>query len=143
MEIRDFLKTGILNGIHRGMHLTEVLKLVPSMTFVEQLDEVKISDSEVFEFTLQNDIVIGIVISVNAFEPIIVEKRGTTCMQVEVKTTLDELCKMLGELNISWKFLPRWTFNHQLALETEGDVDFLFDYSDGRSWLGKIGCWQR
>ena len=103
----------------------------------------KISDYEVFEFTLQNDIVIGMVISVSVFEPIIVEKRGTNCMQVEVKTTLDELCNMLGVLNISWKCLPRWTFNHQLALETEGEVDFLFDFSDGRSRLSKIGCWQR
>jgi hypothetical protein len=143
MEIKEFLKTGILNGVGRGMHLSEVLKYFPNITFSEEPDNIKISNSEYFEFTLWNDFVLGMVISVIAFEPIVVEKRAHRNLQLRVKTTFDQVRKMLQELGIAWKILPQLTFENQLVMQTEGGVDFVFGYSEHRSMLCKIGCWQR
>ncbi len=131
MEIMDFLVNGTLGGLRLGMLKAEVLLQYPNMTFNVMDEDCEISNSELFEATFINDVLLLLQIDTNP----VIRYRATTNtgdpFELDRKTSLQRYLKFLNRNKLKWKINSHLSFSEQIAVQTEPGTTALFSYDGG------------
>ncbi|MDJ1504325.1 hypothetical protein [Xanthocytophaga agilis] len=135
-KVNDFLKYGALPKFWLGLSFEEFSAIIGEEKLGKRwyYDTTDKTTYAYFykgiEFSFLDDKICIINLDVDGRKRFYVETEKGEKRIIFPNTTLYQIIEILNQSSINWRFYPRYCFNHQLTLLTEGNVIIQFGFSD-------------